>query len=1091
MKSSCGGSKLLFSLEGKLNIERRHSKSFYKYPALTEFEGKERNGNAVAKSRRARCHSDKSSGDRFVHFLLTHAGGCHTLAAMLRLVWLFLVLLCSFVGRADGIGLIRVAENWRFFKGTNEPSTPPEAWRAVDFDDSKWPIGQSGFSSVSTSPPEFTSFNDFPTAFSTLYLRKQFTVQDAESVKWLTLRVDYDDGFVAYLNGTEVARRGLAGAPGDFVPFDAAAEKHARGVLEEIDVSPFRNLLQTGTNMFAVQVHNADAANVTMCFAGELLGNILRGPFLANASTNSMMISWRTYFPGDTSVEYGPDPRNLQRVTIDESTTNHTILLTNLAANTKYQYQVRSQTGRIEGLGPLESFNTLESAGPISFVVVGDSGTGGLAQFSVASQMKLAQPEFVIHVGDLIYPGMLPNLLDFRVFSMYGEQMATTPFFFTRGNHDSYYNTNLMLENIYLPTNSTGIPGFYSFDAGQAHFVVLFSNLEIKADYSPGSPQYQWLDQDLAATTKPWKFLFFHHTIRTSSLHRHDDYDFNGLNDMQQLENSFGALATKHGVQVIFNGHDHGYERLAPVGGSMSFVSGGGGAGLYGFAALHPASVQYAARYHCLKVQVDENEVFVQAIDLRGILIDQVHLRREFTPRQTYQAEWNTPLIESKTPDDGDGNIVGERFDFKGSPIPGKPGQFSSPGRLWVNNDKNNIYIGLDEVMATSGKSVFLFLETPNGAGVHSMAPIGNGVRDPDGEGADGLDFLANLAFTNFTPNIGCILGDEMADGTYRSFTPANASVNTGQGIFYLTPELPEVLGARLQQFNRSPQVTAVPVEQNADYIELSIPFDALNGVHPGDTIRVGVVVGLTNVDTSVLAQTREIDSGGICHSLLTNSGITYLEGITVQLARDPDSDGDGLTDAEELALGTDPQKADTDGDGLPDGWERIYLLNPLRADGTFGGAGDFDADGLSNLQEFLAGTNPRRTDTDGDGLPDAWEIKYGLNPTVGVGLDGANADIDGDGYTNLAEFQAGTDPVVPEVLRMSVAAAAAGVYRLSWSSEAGKKYQLQVSHEVGGNYQDFAAAGLPATGTGAPLSFEVPVPTEEGAWFYRVKIVE
>ena len=63
-----------------------------------------------------------------------------------------------------------------------------------------------------------------------------------------------------------------------------------------------------------------------------------------------------------------------------------------------------------------------------------------------------------------------------------------------------------------------------------------------------------------------------------------------------------------------------------------------------------------------------------------------------------------------------------------------------------------------------------------------------------------------------------------------------------------------------------------------------------------------------------------------------------------MQLAPDPDSDGDGLTDVEELVLGTDPQKFDTDGDGLPDGWERLYLINPLVAQGDSGGAGDIDA---------------------------------------------------------------------------------------------------------------------------------------------------
>ena len=63
-----------------------------------------------------------------------------------------------------------------------------------------------------------------------------------------------------------------------------------------------------------------------------------------------------------------------------------------------------------------------------------------------------------------------------------------------------------------------------------------------------------------------------------------------------------------------------------------------------------------------------------------------------------------------------------------------------------------------------------------------------------------------------------------------------------------------------------------------------------------------------------------------------------------------------------------------------------------------------FDGDGLTNLQEYLAGTNPRNPDTDGDGIPDGWEVAAGLDP-----LDPADAalDLDHDGLTNLQEYQA------------------------------------------------------------------------------------
>nr|WP_010133609.1 leucine-rich repeat domain-containing protein [Microbulbifer agarilyticus] len=96
----------------------------------------------------------------------------------------------------------------------------------------------------------------------------------------------------------------------------------------------------------------------------------------------------------------------------------------------------------------------------------------------------------------------------------------------------------------------------------------------------------------------------------------------------------------------------------------------------------------------------------------------------------------------------------------------------------------------------------------------------------------------------------------------------------------------------------------------------------------------------------------------------------------------------------------------DTDGDGLPDSFEIAYALD-LNGDDS---ASDLDDDGLSNLEESEAGTNPRSADTDGDGMGDAYELANNLDPTVD---DGA-ADADDDGATNLEEFEAGTDPWNP-----------------------------------------------------------------------------
>jgi hypothetical protein len=147
------------------------------------------------------------------------------------------------------------------------------------------------------------------------------------------------------------------------------------------------------------------------------------------------------------------------------------------------------------------------------------------------------------------------------------------------------------------------------------------------------------------------------------------------------------------------------------------------------------------------------------------------------------------------------------------------------------------------------------------------------------------------------------------------------------------------------------------------------------------------------------------------------------------------DADGDGLSDAEEKALGTDPKLFDTDGDGLSDWSEAtVFRTSPFVKDsvdadgrpmvqntfvpnkGALGASGsaavtatmsDTDGDGLSDEQERQLGTDPTKSDTDGDGLSDASEVKTYLT-------DPLKPDSDGDGYGDADEVRKGYNPLGP-----------------------------------------------------------------------------
>ena len=173
--------------------------------------------------------------------------------------------------------LIKAGDVWRYFKGTQEP---PVAWKQLGFEESGWLEGPTGIGyedeDDATVLDDMRQIDGKP-GYLSVYLRRTFSIPDLGAIDDLILKIDYDDGFVAYLNGTEVARANATGNPPLFN--QPASEGHEAGQPVEFDLSTKKSLLHVGENVLAAQVHNVNLTSSDLSFIPELVSReFLPGP---------------------------------------------------------------------------------------------------------------------------------------------------------------------------------------------------------------------------------------------------------------------------------------------------------------------------------------------------------------------------------------------------------------------------------------------------------------------------------------------------------------------------------------------------------------------------------------------------------------------------------------------------------------------------------------------------------------------------------------------------------------------------------------------------------------------------------------------
>ena len=147
--------------------------------------------------------------------------------------------------------LINQGDVFKYIIPTSEPNTN---WSELSFDDSSWSSGISGFGYADGDDATI-----IPNGTQSIYLRKIFTINNLATISSLILDLDYDDAFVAYINGNEVARANINGAPPAYnsgTITDHEALIYSGGSPERFMITDFNSILNEGENILTIQAHN-------------------------------------------------------------------------------------------------------------------------------------------------------------------------------------------------------------------------------------------------------------------------------------------------------------------------------------------------------------------------------------------------------------------------------------------------------------------------------------------------------------------------------------------------------------------------------------------------------------------------------------------------------------------------------------------------------------------------------------------------------------------------------------------------------------------------------------------------------------------
>ena len=370
-------------------------------------------------------------------------------------------------------------------------------------------------------------------------------------------------------------------------------------------LTPFQPVAATLTAS-PVPPTGTPTATFTPAPSATPLAIMIRSPVVQSVTLDSAIIVWDTDRPVTGYVEYGETADHGSRQSESQTTRRHAVQVTGLLPHTYYHYRVAAPDGP---LTEDASFRTAaKPEDPYCFAVVGDTQAGHETHRLIVDRILSMAPDLVLHTGDLVADGTIEeNWVTF--FNIEHDLLQNLPVYPTLGNHEM--QSSLYFDQFHLPGNER----WYTFDYGNTRFIAL--EIDKASAYDPSSEQYGWLEAALAGNTQTWLVVYFHIPPYTGS--RED------AGDVPTVRENLSPLFVRHGVDLVFNGHHHNYQRFQ-IDGVSYVITGGGGGSMHAISSVESGLVAYSQQHNFVYVSVAGDALFVTVLSPDGETLDEFRL---------------------------------------------------------------------------------------------------------------------------------------------------------------------------------------------------------------------------------------------------------------------------------------------------------------------------------------------------------------------------------------------------------------------------------------------------------------------------------